>query len=339
MSGSDSSAAEPASGAATIDPWLLWHEQRFNSSSDMPGLPKPTPGRSPMASRIGILMERRGDTWPAEIPVAPYYRSRQMKIATAVVTLDEALAFCTKVAELRAAFPTSPQFVDATPSINERAPSNQQPGSAPVSPDGASVGAIIGFVDNGCAFAHPNFVRRSAQGDVETKVLYLWNQEGELNTANPDWEPEARLFGYGAEITQDGLNAIIGRRGPETPAREMYREAGYAMQEDIRGIFRDTDWTHGTYMMDIAAGHGPVAGVAPGADVIFVQVPRFVTTENTDQASARYILDGIAYVFARAGSQHQLQCLYRTPRWHFAAGKGNRRPVERAGPCRCHIGR
>ena len=45
------------------------------------------------------------------------------------------------------------------------------------------------------------------------------------------------------------------------------------------------------------------AGMAPAANLIFVQLPQSAILENTDQASARHLLDGVAYVFRHAGDR------------------------------------
>src|SRR5262249_37717723 len=139
----------------------------------------------------------------------------------------------------------------------------------------APISTIIGFVDNGCAFAHPNFVRKAVGEVLETRVLYIWNQEGDPDNPGNHWQPETALLGYGTEIDSSGLNAIISANATAS-ARELYRAAGYPIRENIRGVFRSSEWSHGTHMMDIAAGAR--SGVAPGADLIFVQVPRLMTT-------------------------------------------------------------
>jgi subtilisin family serine protease len=282
------SAPKPASAKA-VDPWLIWHLQRSAGATNVPRSRQSEPLHQP-----GFLLRRPGDAWPENIPVAPYYRQQNLEFATGSFALDTALQISEQVPELRASYPVSPQLAEVTADSEEspvRGWNGEHPGGA---------GVIIGFIDNGCAFGHPSFLARSmGEGAASTRVLRLWDQSSLADERGAPWKGE-QYFGYGAELTRAEMNAVIAGRPAHIAAREMYESIGYYMREPIRGVFRDSDFTHGTHVMDIAAGSGAFPGVAPQADLIFVQLPRYSLKENTDQASARHILDGAAYIFAHA---------------------------------------
>ena len=129
-----------------------------------------------------------------------------------------------------------------------------------------------------------------------------------MPTGGGDWysPPE---FCYGREIDLAGLDLRTGTRFPPAPGQSglnpnrLYEKLGYELTEIIAGKSIPAVVTHGTHVMDIAAGSGSISGMAPAADLIFVQLPQSAILENTEQASARHLLDGVAYVFRHAGNR------------------------------------
>lgn len=118
-------------------------------------------------------------------------------------------------------------------------------------PVGRSDGVVVGIVDFGCDFAHENF--RTGTG---SRVLAIWDQ-----TAAAD--PQAEVP-YGRVHRRPAIELALTMPDP-------YLALGY-------GPARDTPFargSHGTHVMDIAAGNGRgsgVAGMAPEADILFVEV-------------------------------------------------------------------
>lgn len=279
-------------GPRAIDPWLIWHLQQLGEAADrsaeLSGAERAVEATS---EKMGFLLQRPGPDWPDEIPVAPYYRQQNLEFGTMSLSPSAAQAMNERVPELRVACPVMPQLTEFA----------VDSGELPIhdGPSGSGAGVVIGFVDNGCAFGHPNFLIQPSAADApSTRVVRLWDQSPLAEQRNEPWEREGTHFGYGAELTNAKMNEILRRQLEDgLPAREMYRRIMYPMQELIHGIFRDSDFTHGTHLMDIAAGSG---GIAPKADIVFVQLPRYAIRENTAQASARHILDGAAYIFAHA---------------------------------------
>jgi subtilisin family serine protease len=278
-----------------VDPWLLWHLQRLRAPGDLPNLPKLNQKIGEAGDQIGVLMQRPEGGWPDDLEIAPYYRMIDFEYATGSFAPKDLLDLNDQVPELRAAYPVNPQMAEVVDDNGESMLSRRGKDALP------GHGVVIGFIDNGCAFGHSHFLRRKKPGGPKgTRVLRLWDQSNYSSGNDEPWEEETDLFGYGAELTQHHMDKLIDHYKDACSPRQMYEDIGYPMREVLRGEYRDSDYTHGTHLMDIAAGNGFYSGIAPGADLIFVQLPRYASRENTNQASARHILDGAAYIFAHA---------------------------------------
>lgn len=96
-------------------------------------------------------------------------------------------------------------------------------------------GVIVGIVDYGCDFAHDNF--RDSNG--ETCVLGLCEQDGPFVEGS---SPES-VF-HGREFDADAINAALNTSG--LPYDALGYDPGKA--------------SHGTHVMDIAAGNGQGTG-------------------------------------------------------------------------------
>src|SRR3712207_3181458 len=129
--------------------------------------------------------------------------------------------------------------------------------------DGSSV--IVGIVDHGCDFAHRNFRRPDEETPGgATRILYLWDQRGRADETSPEgYGRSPRGYGYGREFSAGALNQALREAPPsEQEPGAPHRYLDYRIDDD-----------HGTQVMDVAAGNGGgknPPGVAPGADIIFV---------------------------------------------------------------------
>ncbi|MEX2540728.1 MAG: S8 family peptidase [Trueperaceae bacterium] len=144
-------------------------------------------------------------------------------------------------------------------------------------------GVIVGIIDWGCDFAHPDFLR----DDGSSRLLYLWDQRGGVHPNSP------RPYDYGREFGRERLSEAAAQADP-------YSDLGY----DPAGIDRLAFGTHGTHVMSIAAGNGRgsggVAGVAPEAELIFVHLKgRDIGPEDTLGDSVR-LLEAVDYILQRA---------------------------------------
>ncbi|WP_020427792.1 S8 family serine peptidase, partial [Paenibacillus riograndensis] len=128
-------------------------------------------------------------------------------------------------------------------------------------------GVIIGIIDHGCDFAHQNF----RNSDGTTRLLSLMTQSVNL------------INGQTKEIiyTPDKINTALQNINP-------YQQLGY-----------DPGYSsHGTHVMDIAAGNGLAKmspGVAPKADIIFVD-PDYRDIQNGELgnfADSRNLLNSV----------------------------------------------
>jgi subtilisin family serine protease len=153
---------------------------------------------------------------------------------------------------------------------------------------------IIGIIDDGFDFAKLNFLKRSARypATLESRVLCLWDQSG--GAKKPKLWSEPPEFEYGLELTKESIDPVIRRhsRDDRIDEDEIYGELGY----DVGSVS-----SHGTHVMDIAAGTDPLQyGVAEPADLVLVQLPSAAIGNSADTVLARHILDGVMYIFARA---------------------------------------
>ena len=129
--------------------------------------------------------------------------------------------------------------------------------------DGKDV--VIGFVDNGFDYAHPNF--RTADKS-SLRIRKVWDQ----NAAGTP--PEG--YDYGNELDTE----------------EEILAARYDVAESV----------HGTHVAGIAAGADDTgghdfAGNAPGADIVLVSV----NTDGMYEGDNTTVIDGINYIFDYAG--------------------------------------
>ncbi|HEV2778158.1 MAG TPA: S8 family serine peptidase [Actinophytocola sp.] len=141
-------------------------------------------------------------------------------------------------------------------------------------------GVILGVVDWGVDVNHANFRDRTGR----TRLLRLWDQRGGPAPTSP------APFGYGREITREQIDAALATTDP-------YAALGYDPQDlDPHG-----QGTHGTHVLDIAAGTGrapgAAAGVAPGADLIFVHLMADDTRPEDTLGDSVRILEAFRYIF------------------------------------------
>jgi len=156
---------------------------------------------------------------------------------------------------------------------------------ANAAPDGGR-DVVIGIVDFGCDFAHRNF--RDQNGN--SRLLALWHQNGAARPDSP--------FGYGRKYTAAEIDAAL-------PAPNPYTALGYGPAEALDG-------THGTHVMDIAAGNGlgsTQAGVAPKAGIVFVEAATSdlasegPATVNQAFGDSVQLLEAVRFIFDTAGDK------------------------------------
>jgi subtilisin family serine protease len=144
-------------------------------------------------------------------------------------------------------------------------------------------GAVVGVIDYGCDFVHRNF----RNPDGTTRILSFWDQTASSGTSGH--------LGYGRVYSPTEINAAL--RSVD-PYASLGHDPGKA--------------SHGTHVMDIACGNGGgsgVPGVAPHADVIFVQISSSdIPWQGTEVVSSNFggsvqLLEAIQFIFEQAGSR------------------------------------
>lgn len=145
-------------------------------------------------------------------------------------------------------------------------------------------GVIVGVVDWGCDFTHDDF--RDDRG--QTRILYLWDQ-GASPAAGRHAPPGHAV---GLEFSSADLNAALSQANPFASPGIDVPDLG----------------AHGTHVMGIAAGSGraePTAGfrgMAPNADIIFVQPDTGDVGETGGFGDSVHLAEAIAYIFEKAAN-------------------------------------
>lgn len=143
-------------------------------------------------------------------------------------------------------------------------------------------GAVVGVIDWGLDVTCPAF--RSPSG--ATRVLALWDQR------DLPGRPALNPFGYGCIMDRAAINAALALDDP-------HRSLGYHPADADPG-----DGTHGTHVLDIAAGngrHGGPMGMAPGADCVFVHLAAGALGGLANLGDSLRICEALAFIRQVAG--------------------------------------
>ena len=145
-------------------------------------------------------------------------------------------------------------------------------------------GIVIGVVDWGFDFRHPDFRRP----DGSTRILALWDQRGGKQTNSP------QPFGYGVVLTREAINKALGEKDP-------YAALHYHPADADTGI-----GCHGTHVASIAAGTGGEerpAGIAPEADLVFVHNAPWDGLESGKLGDSVTLLEAIDFIARTAAGR------------------------------------
>lgn len=151
-------------------------------------------------------------------------------------------------------------------------------------------GVIVGVIDYGVDVVHQNF----RNGNGSTRIESFWFQDGQTSFSSP--------MGYGREFSSSEIDLALQTSDP-------YEEMNYNpawFEDPLR------PGSHGTHVMDIAAGNGggtDVAGMAPEADLIFVNISHAREPDDpsgildTSFGDSVRLLDALKYIFEKAGNR------------------------------------
>lgn len=233
---------------------------------------------------IGVIgLVRNPGEWrdhPSVRPGSVLGATERGWIVTGRVPLDgiEAVRRSTAVTSLKPAQALHPVLDATVPEIE----------AGPGLPDdmlsSGGAGAIAAFIDGGADFAHVNFRRP----DGTTRLRVLWDQNAPVPRADSP-------FGYGRRYGFAEIDAALQTGNP-------YVALGY----------NPGSRSHGTHVMDIAAGSGggvnPL-GVAPEAELMFVN-PAFsdIAWQGEGAVGSEFgdsvqLLEALRFLFDEAGDQ------------------------------------
>ncbi len=207
------------------------------------------------------------------------------------------------VISLKAATRVEPNLRFSVPEVrgSRQIISDTLPAGAPV-PDGKDV--IVGIVDFGCDYVHQNFRNE----DGTTRLLCLWDQGGPKTSMSPSGFP------FGREFTSKEINEALSQNDP------------YAFLSYDPGQF-----AHGTHVMDIAAGNGRGTGspgVAPRADLIFVELATESLQPDESFGNSRRLMEAVKYIFDKASAMGR-QAVVNLSLGTFGGPHDGSTPVER----------
>ena len=146
-------------------------------------------------------------------------------------------------------------------------------------------GVVIGIIDDGADFNHANF----KNDDGTSRIEFIWDQIYSEKFHSKDVK-------YGRLITKKEIDDVLASNS----GGECYSMLGYDPGTN----------SHGTHVMDIAAGKD---GVSPKSSIIFVDIPWKTTivksadnsekVERESLASSKEVIDALQFIFDKAGDR------------------------------------
>lgn len=143
-------------------------------------------------------------------------------------------------------------------------------------------GVIVGIIDWGCDFTHEDF----RNDDGSSRLLYLWDE----SASGGPGRHRPKGYDYGTEFSRDEINQALKAPAPF----------------EALGVEPPGVGAHGTHVMGIAAGNGRanpsagVRGIAPQADLIFVQPDTEDVNIVGGFGDSVHLAEAIKYVFDKA---------------------------------------
>ena len=178
---------------------------------------------------------------------------------------------------------------------------------------------IVGIVDFGCDFAHPSFRTGTSAPATGSRILEMWDQNE--NSTVPGTPPVVNVngvpcgFGYGRHFKRlDIQTALVQwQSAVNLDPNGPYDLLGYDPHEKhytstAPGGAGEPLGAHGTFVMEVAAGGRrsvPAAadpsaqpcGVAPDADIVFVQVRLHSLSDGRRILDMADVVNAVAFIF------------------------------------------
>ncbi|MEJ8572705.1 S8 family serine peptidase [Microbaculum marinum] len=150
---------------------------------------------------------------------------------------------------------------------------------------------VVGVIDDGLAIAHERF--RHADGT--TRIAYAWAQDGPVPASGAP-------AGFGREYDKAAIDQLLLQctHGGLVDEDAFYRIAGLADfgQAGHKGVAGRS--SHGTHVMDLAAGYDPRDGEGAERAIVCVQLPSAITADTSGARLDPYVHLAMNYILDRA---------------------------------------
>lgn len=276
--------AEALDTVSAADPQWLWMRHGVPQGGRLPSLlrviaqrPQGQPTAAAPALPAGSA-PGYGNAIPGTAMRSNYF--------TAWVAPADLPAFATQVQRFAICVPHRPASVNfppvdaATAILGEAAHASAPLADAPA--------VVVGVIDDGCAFLHSAF--RQRRDENKSRILALWDQD-QAGDAKP-WRA-VPAFGYGRQLLNADIDAMLPQGSTPDAAERCYTRVGHPSNTLCPSR------THGTSVLSLAAASDDPSGLAgPPSDagIVFVHLPRMVSTDTSGGALPSRLLDGIRYI-------------------------------------------
>jgi hypothetical protein len=156
---------------------------------------------------------------------------------------------------------------------------------------------IVGIIDDGIAFANERF-RRLIDGKWKTRFDYLWLQ-GAASRGPSD-------LPFGREFEREAINDLLEehrlakhRPGGEVDEESLYREAGLIDMVAPEYQSAAQFVSHGTAVLDTAAGYAPGDPAAEHVTIIGIGLPIPIIQDTSGSFLDRFVMLGIDRILLR----------------------------------------
>jgi hypothetical protein len=193
-------------------------------------------------------------------------------------------------------------------------------------------GKVVAIIDDGCAFAHPHFLRYPAGSPAaQTRVARLWdmNVRGPLSPVGPPavFSLENYPGQYGCDYADTDLNALIAAHTHSGRIDEdgLYAQFAASTFDNVNRLTRRA--AHGTHVMDLACGPYFVQDTmctrenaetanptweaaqddASGVQIIFVQLPMHTVQDTSGRNTMTTdVVNAMAYIVSQCADDAQI---------------------------------
>lgn len=158
--------------------------------------------------------------------------------------------------------------------------------------------AVVAVIDDGIAFAHERF-RALKQAKWYSRIAFLWDQSS--GAAGGRYWRAVSGFKYGRELSARKIAKLFndGSSGGVIDEDEVYRRATFNSVA--------APLTHGTHVLDLAAGADPRGGAAAQAPaIVAVQLPSAASRDTSGGWMALNIVDALRYIDKRVAQDAKL---------------------------------